>query len=351
MSLSIFLLACCVQAAGAVYDVFSASLTELGSSGVTGEVTVFVTSTGLLGVGSASGLEANLTSVSNCTASNGCGVHVHSGTSCTNSTTQGGHYYTASTSDPWATVGYPGTSSAGAATFSFSVTTADRDIANKAFVVHNNAGARVACGILGEATGGAKSATLAPLDGSGVTGDVTIYTTTVKIIGAGQASGLEASLSDASNGGTNCTATNGCGAHVHSGTACTNATTQGGHYYAAGTADPWAPISYSMTSSAGGATFTFSVTASERVIANKTFVVHNNAGGRVACGLLGTTTGSTTGSTSGPMSGSTSSSTASTTSSTTGSSNVGSTSAAVSSSMFSIVAMLFAGMLSMAAEL
>lgn len=328
MSLSIVLLVCCVQAAGAAYAVFIADLTELDSSGVTGEVTIFVTAAGLLGVGSASGLEASLTAVSNCTASNGCGVHVHSGTDCTDSTTQGGHYYVAGTSDPWETIGYPSSSSAGAATFSFSVTTGARDLANKAFVVHNNAGGRVACGLLFEVTG-AKSATLAALSDSGVTGEVTIYTTAAKIIGAGQASGLEASLNDASNGGTNCTASNGCGVHVHSGTACTNATTQGGHYYAAGTVDPWAAIGYGMTSSAGAATFTFSITTSERVVFDKPFIVHNNVGGRVACGLLGSSTASTTGS---------------------GAALVG-TSARVSLSRFCVVAMLFAGMFSMAAEL
>lgn len=287
MSLSIIMSAFYVQAAGAAYDVYMASLTELDSKGVTGEVTIFVTPTGLLGIGSAAGLEADLTAATDCTAKNGCGVHVHSGTACTSSTTQGGHYYEG-TSDPWATIRYPSTSSIGASTFSFSVTTAAQDIANKTFVVHNKMGDRVACGILEKSTG-AQSATLQALSGSGVTGDVTIVTSATRIIGAGEAIGLEASLNDDSNGGSDCTKTNGCGVHVHSGTACTSSTTQGGHYHESGTSDPWAKIRYPTTSSAGAATFSFAVTTAARDIANKTFIVHNNAGGRVACGLLGST--------------------------------------------------------------
>merc|ERR1712106_999513 len=218
------------------YSAYVATLTALDSSGVIGEVTIFVTPTGLLGVGSAAGLEASLANAANsgtsCTATNGCGIHVHAGgtiAACTDTTTQGGHYYTEAV-DPWSAIRYATTTAAGAATFSFSVPTAARSIANKPFIVHNNAGGRVACGLLVEVTG-LKTSSLAQLETSGVTGGITLYTTGTKVIGAGHADGLEASLADSSAGGTSCTATNGCGVHVHSGTACTDTATQGGHYY------------------------------------------------------------------------------------------------------------------------
>lgn len=218
-------------------------------------------------------------------------MHVHSGTACTDAllptAVQGGHYYTGA-ADPWATVGYLSTTEAGAASFQFSVTDPAKSIAGKAFIVHNNAGGRVACGILSEVTtsGAVKSSSLAALATTGgVTAQVTVYTTATHIIGAGQASGLEASLKDASAGGSSCTATNGCGVHVHSGTACTDAASQGGHYYK-GSSDPWANVRYSSTSTAGAADFIFSVADSATDVTSKPFVVHNNAGGRVSCGLL-----------------------------------------------------------------
>jgi hypothetical protein len=54
----------------------------------------------------------------------------------------------------------------------------------------------------------------------------------------GQISNIESGLTYET-----CNFTNGCGVHIHSGTSCTNTTTQGGHYYKNGTnanaTDPW----------------------------------------------------------------------------------------------------------------
>merc|ERR1719159_2255535 len=82
-----------------------------------------------------------------CTAANGCGVHVHSGNSCSDSATQGGHFY-AESSDPWSPIGYVATNAQGATTFSFLVSTSATSIRGKPFIVHDNAGARIACGLL-----------------------------------------------------------------------------------------------------------------------------------------------------------------------------------------------------------
>ena len=86
-----------MQGGSVTHSVYTASLSQLYSSGVTGEVTIFVIGKNMLGVGSANALEPNLVANSigggNCKAKNGCGVHVHSGTSCADAPHQGGHYF------------------------------------------------------------------------------------------------------------------------------------------------------------------------------------------------------------------------------------------------------------------
>lgn len=270
--------ACCCDAAR---QVFAAELRALGSTGVSGEVMIFVSSTGLQGVGSATGLETNVdANASDCNATNGCGVHVHNGMSCDNTTSQGGHFFTKEP-DPWSSIGYSSSSAAGSAAFKFDVTTSDTSISGKPFIIHNKAGGRVACGIVYEVTTGVTEASLTNLSSAGVSGSVTLVVNGSMITGAGSASGLEASLSET----TNCTAKNGCGVHVHSGSGCEDNTTQGGHYYS-GT-DPWATIRYPITNASGAASFVFAVTSpSATTVQGKAFIVHDNAGDRVACGIL-----------------------------------------------------------------
>jgi hypothetical protein len=267
---------------------YNASLSQLGTSGVSGQISIFATWWGLVGIGSASGLEMNLRAIpqgTNCSAKNGCGVHVHSGTACTDSQAQGGHFYTAGPPDPWEEVRYSSTDANGSASFSFSVNIGTKSIDGKAFVLHDNAGNRVACGILSRVLD-AKSASLAPLSNSGVAGGVTVFSTPSRIVGAGWAHGLEADLLDSTHGGSNCSAKNGCGAHVHSGSGCSTSVAQGGHLKTMGGSDPWTTIRYSSTNSSGWASFVFSVQSDNTDVLGKPFVVHNNAGGRVSCGVM-----------------------------------------------------------------
>merc|ERR1712137_858441 len=104
-------------------------------------------------------------------------------------------------------------------------------------------------------------------------------------MGAGIASGLQSSLLSEESGGENCTAKNGCGAHVHRGDSCANSTTQGGHYFE-GIVDPWAPVRYTLTNAIGGASFAFMIRSSATDIVGKPFILHNDAGGRISCGIL-----------------------------------------------------------------
>merc|ERR1712137_780021 len=124
-----------------------------------------------------------------------------------------------------------------------------------------------------------------PLKGDDIAGTATLFATDSVLAGAGFVSGLEPSLLASTDGGDDCTAKNGCGVHVHSGSACTNSSVQGGHYYV-GDIDPWAPIGYTQTNSVGNGSFVFMLDNFDLDISSKPFIVHNNAGGRVGCGML-----------------------------------------------------------------
>jgi hypothetical protein len=287
--------------------VYTANLTQLNSSGVSGDISIFLAEWGLIGMGSASGLEANLTGAArSCSGQNGCGIRVDSGFACTDSIAQSGHYYAADDNsaapdsdvadyyapDPWSEIRYNSTDADGFASLAFSLNTSFGTMEGKPFIVHNSAGAGVACGILSRRLD-AKIATLSPLNSSGVSGSVTIYSTFSRIIGAGWASGLEANLSDSSDGGSNCSATNGCGAHVHNGSACGSSAMQGGHLRTFEGSDPWTATRYMSTNSSGWAKFMFAVDSDNTDVLGKPFILHNDAGGRVSCGVLITTTTTT----------------------------------------------------------
>jgi len=275
--------------------VYTATLTALEmaateeSSGVTGEVTVFQDAGKSVSyIGSATGLEANLVCDGPDLAPNGCGVHVHKGNNCTSLADQGGHLFEG-TPDPWMSKVYPSSTAFVSATRAFSGTvyrTASTQlsmgsVAGKAFIVHNMAGKRVACGVLAEVTTGIESAVLEAFDGSGVTGTVTTYVSGDNVFAAGSAMGLGASVDCA--GGTG----NKCGAHVHSGTSCADATGQGGHYHDAAFTDVWSALGYPTTDAAGKGWFAIKAAAGVTSVKGKAFVVHNSEADRVACGVIG----------------------------------------------------------------
>jgi len=252
--------------------------------------------------GHAMNLEANLVSSSmtggsDCTATNGCGAHIHMGTACTDVSTQGGHLYnsSATTPDPWLTIGYHHTSATGYATFS-GLAFGPYDPAGKPFVVHNNAGDRVACGMLAEAEEAEEEEEQEPeatmqvyhahanwMDSTkgGMMGHMTVFVNGTSMYGVGFATGLEPNLPAADS--TDCTATNGCGFHIHTGSACDDATTQGGHLYSADT-DPWAEIRYETDPD--GMAHMFFELHEVHDLTGKPFVIHDNSGARVACGLF-----------------------------------------------------------------
>lgn len=117
-----------------------------------------------------------------------------------------------------------------------------------------------------------------------------------RICYVGYATGLEPNLESVLEGGTDCSAANGCGTHIHSGFACTDTTTQGGHHYdpdvlllsTGSDEDPWALLGYERTLDTGAGFFgdclETGVTAAKTK--DKPFIVHASDGSRVSCGLL-----------------------------------------------------------------
>jgi hypothetical protein len=103
----------------------------------------------------------------------------------------------------------------------------------------------------------------------------------------GKAYGLESELVsiEADPVGTDCTADDGCGVHVHSGTSCSNSTMQGGNFYSTAD-DPWATTGYRTTDTDGYALFFDCVSTGEPDMEGQAFVVHADDGSRVSCGLL-----------------------------------------------------------------
>jgi len=271
---------------------FTAAFSSISSDApdAKGEVTVFVSSTGYHVIGSATGLEADITS-DDVSSEKATGVIIFDADKCDKLTGEEEYIQGGKTFTPWQDAVYTPTDSKGASSFGFYAPGTVTALAGKVIVLHGVYASTVACGILKEDTS-VQGADLTQLASSGVAGETTMIVTATKIIGAGEATGLEKNLLDDSHlladlvtPGSDCTAKNGCGVHVHSGSGC-DAEDQGGHYMKEGGTDPWTTIRYTKTSDAGAATFTFSVTSAERLITAKPFIVHDDNGTRVSCGLI-----------------------------------------------------------------
>jgi hypothetical protein len=151
----------------------------------------------------------------------------------------------------------------------------------------------VACGILQEADHNMlvlKTETT-PLEDSSVTAEITAvagYRKAGEVCFFGSASGLERELVsfNADPVGTDCTAVNGCGVHVHRGESCLNTLMQGGHYYSTAE-DPWTATGYLTTNGEGSSAIFFNcVSTGETEFEGRAFLVHSDDGSRVSCGLL-----------------------------------------------------------------
>merc|ERR1712238_510953 len=112
----------------------------------------------------------------------------------------------------------------------------------------------------------------------------------------GSATKLEADIDSVYGGGsgTQCSATNGCGVHVHAGTSCENTETQGGHswYPDTVTNDPWATIGYLSTNAEGYGQYAscvrtgYDVMSDPSLLAGHVFIIHGEDGARISCGPI-----------------------------------------------------------------
>lgn len=111
----------------------------------------------------------------------------------------------------------------------------------------------------------------------------------------GKAMGLEPDLMSVyGGGGSDCTATNGCGTHIHSGMGCADSAEQGGHWYDSSVVseDPWKQVGYKMTDADGTANYAdcvfvgFDVKNDPSLLEGRAFVVHKNDGSRASCGTF-----------------------------------------------------------------
>jgi hypothetical protein len=100
--------------------------------------------------GTVRGVTRNLDSTIDCTATNACGVHIHAGYACDTSETQGPHLYdmVKVPIDPWIIERHESSDENGIGRYSGVVDQGTNDIDGRAFVVHNETGGRIACGIL-----------------------------------------------------------------------------------------------------------------------------------------------------------------------------------------------------------
>jgi len=137
-----------------------------------------------------------------------------------------------------------------------------------------------------DATYAVYKTTIAPIPGvdTSVSGSVVVIADTAdgtSVGYGGYVNGLQAGLE-----ATTCTAKNGCGVHIHSGTGCDDSTAQGGHYFADPvTEDPWVEARYSSDAE-GNTEFGASLKIGTVDLEGRAFLVHAEDGSRVGCGIL-----------------------------------------------------------------
>lgn len=229
-----------------------------------------------------------------CTAPNCCGVHIHVGFDCTDASTTGGHWWNSDAleADPWQTIMYNTTGGMPSVASSIEVDTqlSTVQINKRALVIHDFTGARIAGGNIMMPVSEAivSSFSLYPGSSSSLTvGGV------MSVISSEDASGTQ-TLSWSLTGldpacANTCTVPNCCGAHIHVGTDCSDASTIGGHYWDSSdyTTDPWQTVMYnssSLGSNAASVAVATGLGASD--VLGRAMVIHDSTGARIACGII-----------------------------------------------------------------
>lgn len=227
-----------------------------------------------------------------CTAANCCGVHIHVGFDCTDASTIGGHWWNSNAleADPWQTIMYNTTGGMPSVASGIEVDTqlSTAHINNRALVIHDFTGVRIACGNIKMPVSAAivSSFSLYPGSSSSLTVDgvmsVISYKGTQTL--SWSLTGLDTDCENA------CTATNCCGVHIHVGTDCNDASTIGGHYWDSSdyTTDPWATVMYNSSNDSSSADSWVAVATGLDAgeVLGRAMVIHDATGARIACGII-----------------------------------------------------------------
>lgn len=208
-----------------------------------------------------------------------CGLHIHEGFDCNNPM---GHYYNNATypEDPWMYATYTALGSVARGSFVVSYGADFAHTMGRALVVHNYAGAKVACQTLPQMTTEVTVEGFKPLNESrlAVAGYVRSVFRSASVRLNYLLQNVDPRCVQRSE-----TTPNSCGLHIHNGT-CTN---PGGHYYNTPT-DPWAGVYYVATSeglTAGSVDVEFGF--NYEMTKGKIMIVHDQAGTKVSCAEIG----------------------------------------------------------------
>jgi len=223
---------------------------------------------------------------------NSCGIHLHTLIDPTQdacaSGNIGGHYYSGS-SDPWMHIVY------GNKTTGYNMVNEAPNASGKAFVIHDQNGARIACttfdsyslvalshsisycsaaacdipiypGYAGSLTPGVENFRLSQIDVNG-----TLYLSWTAI------------NADLSCIGETQSALNSCGFHLHSGFGCPSQAA-GGHLSPSGGMDPWMIARYAYGTHSAGALLVENT--GYTIDTPAVIVIHDIAGARIACASI-----------------------------------------------------------------
>ena len=172
-------------------------------------------------------------------------------------------------------------------TFTVDTGATSSQVEGKTLIVHAHNGARIACAILSTGENGAFEAT-AFVKYYTYTGSLEVGGLVGPMSTSGDSQSFTYSLTGVDgdcSGGADPNTKNSCGIHIHKESTCTD--DAGGHYYNTAT-DPWATVNYTSTSDGTTTGTTSALTELETGELNgKAFIVHNYAGGRIACAILG----------------------------------------------------------------
>ena len=257
---------------------FEARLTPLAPSTVAGTVSVWLATSGSLSVTIAA--SSALAAVCK---NNTCEAHVHDGADCAS---PGARHVDVGPANGTMTYVGPALNDPGFSVFTVAVTGVYAELAGRPLVLHgaNRSVTRgVACGVLAPAEALLRKygATLAPIGVPPewqVSGSVTIFASDVGMYAIIDV--LSAELDIACRGGA-------CGAHVHAGYDC-GANVQGHLLDDDGQTDAWGArkMQWIGRRRSGVSIFALEIPFGNTAINGKPFIVHNDVGTKVACGLL-----------------------------------------------------------------